>query len=101
MGEELGVRGKLHFLGIADVIDVQKNYVNNERVNYFWVKTKQKIKFNKEELGGIKSVPLGKLGAFAKKNAVTPMFIAGMEFFYGKLATRTGNRKRKQIKRRK
>jgi isopentenyldiphosphate isomerase len=83
--EELRITAKLHLLGQLDVIDKQKNYLNDERVAYYWCATKQKPFYQRSEIAGLKSIPLDKVSAFIRDQQCSPMFISGWKKFGKKI----------------
>ncbi len=83
--EELRVHAKLHFLGQLDVMDEQKNYVNDERVAYYWCVAQQKPYYQRSEIAGLEAVAVDQVNSFLRTHTCSPMFIAGWKKFGKKL----------------
>lgn len=83
--EELRITAKLQLLGKIDVIDEQKNYLNDERVAYYWCHAQQKPYYQRSEIAGLKAIPLNEVSAFIRRKQCSPMLMAGWKKFGKKI----------------
>ncbi len=78
MHEEIGLRGKLRYVGYADAKDEQKIYSLHERVHLYMLRLSSTKSFSiqKGEVSRVEWVNMKDISPRIKKNNFTPTFVA-------------------------